>query len=155
MISENITRALRLLDGITSGDLMAMGKRASVAVSESLGALRLEVSNERPRGWIPARFNITLRDPDGTCEVDGMKHVPALLGIHITVSGTADVTHIPTGKRLGSFGSLGAAVEFVEVVKDLYAWHEPTLNVPLTTERLIQAAISAHQQRAFAPRQIR
>lgn len=139
---ENISRAADLLE---RGDY-----------GEALSLLNEEISGVHPRGWMARRFRIALEK--GWCEVDGMCWNPHNLGIHIWSNNSVavDVTHIPTGKRLASFASLGAAMNFVESIDDLFDWNQPTLaNLPPDMERLVRGSARVHQEESFPPRPLK
>jgi hypothetical protein len=63
------------------------------------------------------------RPQDGWVQVDGivLSDSPEL-GLHVGVTQQIDVTHIPTGKRIGGFDTLGAAMEFAHRVAYLRDW---------------------------------
>lgn len=155
MLSQHVSRAADLLEGVSSGALLRSDPKAKTAIVEALAALKLEIADERPRGWEPHRYRIAMQ-PNGWCEVDGMRWQPHNLGVHIWTNGTVDVTHIPSGKRLASFPSLGAAMGFAESIDDLYDWNLPTLdNLPHDMERLVKGSIRVHQEEAFIPRPVK
>lgn len=147
-MNDHIQRAYDLLERITSADLNRSPTQVRNAITESLGALRLAISQEMPKGWSAARFNILLANTLTFKEVDGIRLEEALLGVHVDDMERAHVTHIPSGKRLHGFKTLGQAVRFAESIKVLYPWREVLLNISPATERLILAAARVVQEEA-------
>jgi hypothetical protein len=81
--------------------------------------------------WTRMAYNIAMDslttlgngDASGWVRVDGIvlndNHE---LGLHIGVTHQVDVTHVPSGKRIGSFDTLGAAMEFAHRIVYLRDW---------------------------------
>lgn len=148
------SRAFDLLSAVTSGDLRRADPHVASAILGAIDALRLGVSSD-VTGWTRARFEIRMQEPDSWVEVDGMRWNPHNLGVHVWTTGAADVTHIPSGKRLGSFSSLGAAMDFAQVIDDLYDWNLSTLkDLPADVERLIRGHAKSQQVSSFTPRRV-
>lgn len=81
------------------------------------------------QSWKRTMFQITMDFPDGShgkVEVDGitMSEQPDI-GLHVGQTHFIDATHIPTGKRIGQFQTLGAAVEFVHRIAHILPWSDP------------------------------
>lgn len=66
-----------------------------------------------------ATFEVAL-DTGRTAQVDGL--ILGDLGIHIGLTHFADVTHLPTGRRVSGFRTLGGALEFAQRVQCMVAW---------------------------------
>jgi hypothetical protein len=81
--------------------------------------------------WHRAKYDIVIVVATRTAplarrqEVDGIRLHDVPIGIHASDRCALDVTHIPSGKRIAAFTSLGVAMEFVERVAYLTnLWHE-------------------------------
>jgi hypothetical protein len=86
--------------------------------------------------WMRAQFTIETRrveDPSSVrrVEVDGIISAELNLGLHFC-NDRVHVTHIPSGLRVASFSTLGAALAFVHLVEDasITDWDEkmPTIS---------------------------
>jgi hypothetical protein len=62
-------------------------------------------------------------ESSGQVQVDGIVlNENHELGLHIGITHQVDVTHIPSGKRIGGFDTLGAAMEFAHRIAYLRNW---------------------------------
>jgi hypothetical protein len=50
-------------------------------------------------------------------------------GIHIRGHEHADVTHVPTGRRIASFSTLGAALEYAETIVPWTNWRSENVEI--------------------------
>lgn len=83
-------------------------------VAERLGDLMVQ-------SWKRHSFAIAMED--GKVRVDGITIGERQeIGLHFGVTAKIDATHIPSGKKIGSFDTLGAAVEFAHRVVNLRDW---------------------------------
>jgi hypothetical protein len=98
------------------------------------------------------QFNILMGEPEGLVVVDGI--VAAELGLHIGVTYQVDVTHVPSGKRIGGFDTLGAALEFVERVAYIRDWSTVPLTVTQEEEKAVWDAYKAVLTTMERPRRI-
>jgi hypothetical protein len=105
--------------------------------------------------WQRQAFAIAMDHDDAdvppTVLVDGivMSDQPDL-GLHVGVTHFIDVTHIPTGKRIGGFVTLGGAMEFTHRIAYLRDWHHkdtPLTAAELTAIELIKANVLASEHR--------
>lgn len=86
------------------------------------------------QAWERQTYSLALSDgPEARVSVDGiaMKEVP-WIGLHVGSTASIDVTHIPSGKRIGGFASLGSALEFAARIAYLLDWRviAPDLSAP-------------------------
>lgn len=73
--------------------------------------------------WSRLEYLITMNEPSGCARVDGICfNGTSSLGLHTDHNGRVVVTHIPSGKQLCAFRTLGAATEFVERIYPLTDW---------------------------------
>jgi hypothetical protein len=90
----------------------------------------------------------------GLVEVDGIVHNDEHeIGLHIGTTNQVDVTHLPTGKRIGGFDTLGAAMEFVHRVAYLRDWKHGNLTTAehtAITQVHATIAATAHRPRRVA-----
>jgi hypothetical protein len=107
--------------------------------------------------WKRAKFRIRLTNPEGWAEVDGVTSAACPhLGLHLSQSGLGviDVTHIPTGRRIADFRTLGAAMEYVTEIIPLATW----INIaPVTPEieKTLRALAAKAYTSEFRPRVVK
>jgi hypothetical protein len=80
--------------------------------------------------WQRRQFEIAVDNPHGRVSVDGICLASVPIGLHFRDMYGIDVTHLPSGKRLGKLTSLGAAMEFVHRVAFLCDWYKVEPEVP-------------------------
>jgi hypothetical protein len=72
-------------------------------------------------------------ETSGKVRVDGIVlNENRELGLHIGLTQQVDVTHIPSGKRIGGFDTLGAAMEFAHRIAYLRDWKDDQITEPET-----------------------
>ncbi len=73
--------------------------------------------------WTRTHYKLTMVRPSGRVKVDGitLKACP-FLGLHLGQTGLIDVTHLPSGRRIADFRTLGAAMEYVTKIAPLTDW---------------------------------
>jgi hypothetical protein len=86
--------------------------------------------------WSRKEFEIKVTDfrgEPGTAMLDGIALGDVPLGMHFRDYHAIDVSHLVSGRRIGSFKTLGAAMEFVHAVAYETDWrHEsPVINARL------------------------
>lgn len=92
--------------------------------------------------WVRAQFNILthhITEAEQWHTVDGIKHPTAPLGIHFNGRQTCDVTHLPSGRRIRGFPSLGAAISFTERVATIADWTPAVIALDPLTEARVHA----------------
>jgi hypothetical protein len=104
------------------------------------------VSRELVHEWRRGSYRIRKSDRDlMPAEVDGIvlqADGEICLGMHVGMTHDVDVTHIPSGKRVGHFRTLGAAMEFVHRIAYLTDW---TLPDPVLKDHTIVAITEIHR----------
>lgn len=104
--------------------------------------------------WERARYRLSMADATARpLEVDGITMVEApWIGLHIGPAASVDVTHVPSGKRIGGFASLGSALEFAARIAYLLEWKviEPVISADHA--RALEEARRDVDASAFAPR---
>jgi hypothetical protein len=105
--------------------------------------------------WHRQVYRIVIEDDVGSkaVQVDGivMADTPDI-GLHMGSTHYVDVTHIPTGRRIGSFATLGAGMEFVHRIAYLRDWGKRDLVITEEEAKHIRelwAAVSATEQKPF------
>jgi hypothetical protein len=96
--------------------------------------------------WTRRTFRITL-STSASMEVDGIIANGAPLGIHIR-DRYIDITHLPSGQRIASVTSLGAAMGIVYGIAPLTDW---TQEAPVITKEIADT-IAILTGTAFVPR---
>lgn len=104
------------------------------------------MTRELVHEWRRATYKIRKSDRDlMPAEVDGIvlnADGETCLGIHVGVTHTVDVTHLPSGKRVGHFYTLGAAMEFVHRIAYLTDW---TFDDPVLKDHTVIAIGEIHR----------
>lgn len=89
--------------------------------------------------WTRRKFNIAMDHLTtlGNGEVSGLVEVDGIvlndnheLGLHVGLTHMVDVTHLPSGKRIGGFDTLGAAMEFAHRIAYLRDWKDGDVTEP-------------------------
>src|SRR3954471_14123149 len=87
--------------------------------------------------WQRRQFEIVVDNPHGFVSVDGICLASVPIGLHFRDMYGIDVTHMPSGKRIGKLTSLGGAMEFVHRIAFVCDWHQIEPEVPsIVTEIL-------------------
>jgi hypothetical protein len=98
--------------------------------------------------WVRKSYEIVVDQPEGKVLVDGIALGTVPLGLHFRNTDYIDVTHIPSGKRVWHFTSLGAALDFTQRVAHMVLWGREH---PVVPEQIFQLAreieASAHRPR--------
>jgi hypothetical protein len=89
------------------------------------------------------------------CQVDGIQIVGGHIGIHLRSPDWMDVTHIPSGRRLSYFKSVGAALSFAEQVHTMHDWSSPLIDVPDELVQKILGMARMLSDTAYLPRTVK
>lgn len=70
--------------------------------------------------WTAHNFRVLMADPEGFAKVYGM--ALGSLGLHLGLTHFVDITHLPSGRKIAGFRTLGGAVAFVEELYYKFPW---------------------------------
>jgi len=102
--------------------------------------------------WERRAFVLTL--DTGLVTVDGIAIAGEHIGIHIGVTHWVDVTHIPTGRKLAAFQTLGAAMELAHRIVYLRDWSSATLQLSSEEVKRITDLIVAVKATEHMPHRV-
>lgn len=96
--------------------------------------------------WLRTTF--VIRTTLGTSmEVDGIQYIPAPIGLHLR-DRYVEITHIPSGFRIGTADTLGAAMAIVQGIATMTNWREPSPKIT----NAIGETIALLNMTSFSPR---
>lgn len=88
--------------------------------------------------WTAHKFRVLMADPEGFAKVYGL--ALGSLALHIGLTHWVDVSHLPSGRKLATFRTLGGAVAFVEDCHYKLPWSVETWQLAEPQLSLSQAA---------------
>lgn len=124
--------------------------------------------------WRRATFRVAMNDVavlgngtphDGFVEVDGIVmsplhdvqgegHAEPELGLHVGLTHMVDCTHLASGKRIGSFETLGAAMEFVNRLAYVANWRNPAERITAGEAKALSDLYANVTASACRPRRV-